>query len=117
MGYRGKGAPRALPGAALRFRRNRFADLVRRQLELFAAEEAELLAEAAEAERAYDSAARENAEEAYADYQLVLDAGAERLAEIRAAYAATLEDDAAEEYEAAFAREAAKRFPSFAAGL
>jgi len=47
----------------------------------------------------------------------VLETGAERLAEIQATYAATLEDDAAREYEAAFARAAAKRFPRFAAGL
>ncbi len=99
------------------FRRNRFADLVRRQLDLFAEEDAELFAEADEAERAYDAAEREDAEEAYAAFQLVLDAGAERLAEIQAAYAASLEDDAAREYEAAFVRAAAKRFPRFAAGL
>ncbi|MGI9112201.1 MAG: hypothetical protein ACR2GT_08415, partial [Gaiellaceae bacterium] len=95
----------------------RFADLVRRQLDLFAEEEAALLAEATEAERAYDGAEREDAETAYAEFQLVLDAGAERLAEIQTTYAATLEEDAAREYEAAFAQAAAKRFPRFAAGL
>jgi hypothetical protein len=47
----------------------------------------------------------------------VLEAGADRLAELKAVYAATLEEDAAREYEAAFARAAAKRFPRFAAGL
>jgi hypothetical protein len=47
----------------------------------------------------------------------VVEAGADRLAELQTAYAATLEDDAAREYEAAFARAAAKRFPRFAAGL
>ena len=101
----------------MRLRRGRFTDLVRRQLDLFADEEAELFAEADEAERAYDAAAREDAEAAYADFQLVLDAGAERLAEIQAAYAATLEEDAALEYEAAFVRAATKRFPRFARGL
>ena len=101
----------------MRLRRGRFAELVRRQLDLFAEEEAEVSAEAAAAERAYDAAAREDAEEAYADFQLVLDAGAERLAEIQAAYAATLEEDAAREYEAAFVRAATKRFPRFGAGL
>jgi hypothetical protein len=84
---------------------------VRRQLELVAEDEAELLAEADEAERAYDRADREDAEEAYGDYQLVLDALADHLLELRAAYAATLDDDAAAEYEAAFDRAAAKRFP------
>ena len=117
MGRSSTGSPSALPGAALRFRRNRFGDLVRRQLELFAEEDAELFAEVLEAERTYDAADREDAESAYADLQLVLDAGAERLAEIQAAYAATLEEDAAREYEAVFARAAAKRFPRFAAGL
>ena len=117
MGPLRRSPPRALPGAPLRLRRSRFGDLIGRQLDLFAAEEAELLAEAAAAERAYDAAAREDAEEAYSDYQLVLEAGAERLAELQAAYAVTLEDDAAREYEAAFARAAAKRFPRFGAEL
>ena len=101
----------------MRLRRSRFADLISRQLDLFAEEEAELFGEADEAERAYDTAAREDAESAYADFQLVLDAGAERLAEIQAAYAATLEEDAARAYEAAFVRAATKRFPRFARGL
>ncbi len=117
MGSRRRSSPRALSGAPLRLGRSRFSDLIRRQLDLFAEEEAELLAEATDAERSYDAAAREDAEEAYADYQLVLETGAERLAELQAAYAATLEDDAAREYEAAFARAAAKRFPRFGAGL
>jgi len=117
VGRGGAGASRPVPGAGLIFRRNRFADLVRRQLDLFATDEADLLAEADEAERAYDAAAREDAEAAYADYQLVLEAGAERLAAIQAAYSATLEEDTRQEYEAAFARIAAKRFSRFAAGL
>ncbi len=99
------------------FRRARFAELVRRQLELFAADEAELLAEADEAERAYDAADRDDAEEAYGDYQLVLDAAGERLAELRDTYAATLDEDAAAEYEAAFDRAAAKRYPRLRGSL
>ena len=55
------------------FRRNRFGDLVRRQLDLFEEDEAELLREAETAARAYDEAEREDAEEAYGDYQLVLE--------------------------------------------
>jgi len=84
---------------------------VRRQLDLFVDDEAELLAEADEAERAYDGAEREVAEEAYGDFQLVLDAAAERLIELRETYAATLDGDLALEYEAAFDREAARRLP------
>jgi len=99
------------------FRRDRFADLVRRQLDLFAADEAELLREAEAAERTYEAAAREEAEEAYGDYQLVVDAIADGLSDLRDTYAATLDDDAAAEYEQAFDRAAAKRFRPFAAGL
>ena len=117
MGRVRAGAPGPLPGTALIFRRNRFADLVRRQLDLFAEEEAELFAEAEEAERAYDAAEREDAEEAYSDFQLVLEAGRNRLDEIRTAYAATLDADAALDYEAAFTRAARKRYPRFAAEL
>ena len=95
------------------FRSRRFDDLVRRQLDAFAEDEAELLEEAREAERAYDAADREDAEEAYGDFQLVLEAGAERLAELRDTYAATLDKDAAEEYAAAFRRAAVRRFPGF----
>jgi hypothetical protein len=93
------------------FRRNRFGDLVRRQLDLFAEDDAELLREAEAAERAYDDADRDDAEEAYSDYQLVLEAIAERLGEIRDVYAATLPNDAIDAYEHAFARAARKRYP------
>ena len=108
---------RALPGAPLIFRRNRFSDLVRRQLDLFAKEEIALFTEADEAERVYDDADREDAEEAYADFQLVLDSGRDRLDEIRSTYAATLDPDAAREYEDAFTKAAGKRFPRFAVEL
>lgn len=93
------------------FRRSgRFDDLVRRQLDLFAEDDAELLTEAQNAEDAWTRAGRDEAEELYCDYQLVVDAIAEALLDVRETYAATLEDDAAEEYRAAFTREASKRF-------
>ena len=92
-------------------RRDRFADLVRRQLDLFAEDDADLLDEAAAAERAYDTADREGAEEAYGDFGLVLDSLAEALAEIRDTYAGTLDEDAAGAYESSFDRAAAKRHP------
>jgi hypothetical protein len=95
----------------VRLRRDPFGDLVRRQLDLFAEDDSELVREAEEAERAYDEAERDEAEEAYGDYQLVLEAIADRLGEIRDAYAATLEDDAADAYERAFERVARKRYP------
>ena len=93
------------------FRRNRFGDLVRRQLDLFAEDERELLAESDAAERAYDAADRDDAEEAYGDYQLVLEAVADGLEELRDTYASTLDDAAAEDYAQAFARAVRKRFP------
>ena len=94
----------------MRFRRGRFRELVERQLDLFAADEAELLEEAAEAEAAYASAPAGEAEEAYGDYQLVVDAIADRLLDIRESYARSLDEDAAEEYSAEFARVATKRY-------
>ena len=99
------------------FRRDRFGDLVRRQLDLFERDEAELLREAETAERAYDEAEREDAEEAYGDYQLVLESVVESLEELRDTYALTLDDDSRDAYEQAFDRAARKRFPTLTAGL
>ena len=99
------------------FRRNRFGDLVRRQLDLFEEDEAELLQEAETALRAYDDAEREDAEEAYGDYQLVLESVVESLEELRDTYATTLDDDSREAYEQAFGRAARKRFPTLTAAL
>jgi hypothetical protein len=98
-------------------RRRRFAEVVARQLDLFEREHGDLLAAAAEAERAYDRAPREEAEERYGDYTDLVDEGAEELADLRDAYAATLEPDAAQEYGRAFARAAARRFKGFARDL
>ena len=95
----------------MRFRRRgRFHELVERQLDLFAADEAELLAEAAAAEAAWNAARAENAEEAYGDYQLVVDALADRLLDIRESYAARLDEQAAAEYAAEFTRAATRRY-------
>lgn len=91
-------------------RRGRFAELVARQLELFTADEAELLGEADVALEAWRDSSRDDAEEAYGDYQLVVDAIADRLLEVRESYAATLAEDTDTAYREAFAREAARRF-------
>ena len=98
-------------------RHHRFHDVVQRQLDLFAEDESELLEEAEEAERAYDRAGRDEAEEAYGDYQLVLEAGAERLAELRDTYAGTLDEHASAEYAETFRRAAVRRFPGFVGDL
>ena len=94
------------------FRRDRFGELVRRQLDLFADDEAELLREAEEAERVYDAAECDEAEEAYGDYQLVLEAIVERLEELRDTYGRTLDEQARDEYGRSFGRAARKRFPA-----
>ena len=98
-------------------RRGRFRDLVRTQLDLFARDEEALLREAEEADRAWTRAGRDESEERYGDYQLVVDALGERLYDVREAYAGTLDEDAAEEYRTAFDAEARKRYRRFAAFL
>ncbi len=57
-----------------------------------------------------DTRGREEAEELYGDYQLVVDAIADRLLDVRETYAATLADNAVDAYRAAFTRAATKRF-------
>jgi hypothetical protein len=99
------------------FRRERFGDLVRRQLDLFETDEAELLEEAAQADLAWTKAAADETEELYGDYQLVVDVVGERLYDVREAYATTLEDDAAAEYRRSFDRAALKRFKNLASFL
>lgn len=98
-------------------RRSRFRDVVTRQLDLFAADESELLDEAEEADAAWTSADRGETEERFGDYQLVADAVGERLYDVREAYASTLEDGAADEYRDAFNAAALKRFRRFAGFL
>lgn len=97
----------------MRLGRNRFADVVRRQLDVFAEDQANgLFAEVRDAKARYDRAEREDAEEAYGDYVDVVESATEALAEMRWRFAATLEDDAAEEYESEFNRAVRKRWPS-----
>lgn len=95
-------------------RRHPLGELVERQLALFAVDEADLLAEASEAEAAWNDAGRDTAEEAYGDYQLVVDAIADRLLDLREGYAATLDAETAEAYRRAFAAGAARRFRRYA---
>ena len=98
----------------MRFRRGPFDELVERQLTLFATDESALFTEAAEAEEAWVRSDRENAEEAYGDFQLVVDAIADGLLEVRDAYARTLADDKDDEYCRAFAAGVKRRFGRYA---
>jgi hypothetical protein len=99
------------------FRRGRFDELARRQLDLFAVDEAAALEEAADADAAWTNASAEASEERYGDYQLVVDAIGERLYELRETYAATLEEEVADDYRRTFDKAARKRFGRLAAFL
>jgi hypothetical protein len=93
--------------------RKRFGDVISRQLDLFVRDNLELLDACEAAERAYDTAERDQAEERYGDYQELVETGTEILAELRDNYASTLGETAAEEYELAFNRAVAKQLPRF----
>lgn len=94
--------------------RRRFADIVTRQLDLFEDDYSDIIAEADEAEAAYERAGREDSEELFGDYMDVVESGAEALADLRDHYASTLDEDVAEEYRESFNRGVMKRFPRFA---
>jgi hypothetical protein len=100
-----------------RGRRGRFADLIGRQLELFATEHADLVEETEELLRRYREADRDDAEEAYGDYGLAVEAATEALADIRDRFGRTLDESVAEWYEDEFNRAAAKRYPAFGVDL
>lgn len=91
----------------------RFAELIARQLDLFEQQDAEFLRRLDAAERAYDAADREDAEEVYGRYQELVEHGTEALAEMRDAYARTLDSDDAEEYAAEFNQTVIDRMPRF----
>jgi hypothetical protein len=94
------------------FRRGRFADVIARQLDVFAEDEAHgLLEEVREAKAKYDHADRDEAEEVYGDYVDVVEAATEALADMRWRYMATLDEARGEEYEAAFNSAVQKRWP------
>ena len=91
--------------------RRRFADVISRQLDVFAEDEAQgLLAEVAEMKQRYDDAGRDGAEEAYGDYMDVIDAVKDALADMRDRFASTLDENTAETYAAAFEHAARKRW-------
>ena len=86
----------------------RFADVITRQLDFF--EDDDLLVEVNDAKARYDRAPRDEAEEAFGDYMDIVDSAKDALADMRDAFARTLDEGAAEEYEAAFERAARKRW-------
>jgi hypothetical protein len=93
------------------FRRDPFRDVIGRQLDLFVQDEADLLHECREKARLYESAPREEAEEAYGDFVDAVETATEALADMRDRFARTLGDDAVEAYEESFNRAVRKRWP------
>jgi hypothetical protein len=98
----------------VRLRRPRFSDLIERQLDLFERENRGLIEDCIAAEHSYTRADRDEAEERYGDYVDLVETGTEVLADLRDNFATTLDDDAADEYVAAFNRAVLKRFRRFA---
>lgn len=93
--------------------RGRFSEVIARQLDLFEEQDAEFLRRVEEAERAYDDADSEDAEEVYGRYQELVEHGTEALGEMRDAYAGTLEPDDGDEYAAEFNQTVIDRLPRF----
>ena len=93
--------------------RRRFADVIERQLDLFEEEHAGLIHDCEEAERAYDAAPRDEAEERYGDYLDLAETGTELLADLRDNFASALGEDAAERYVDEFNRAVGRRLPRF----
>ena len=93
-------------------RRKRFSDVIARQLDVFAEDEANgLFAEVREKKELYDRADRGEAEEMYGDYVDVVEATTEALADMRYRFRSTLDETTGEEYEEAFNRAVKKRWP------
>ncbi len=91
----------------------RFVDLVERQLDLFAAEQAGLIADVEAALGAYDHAPRGEAEERYGDFLDLVETGTDELIDLRENYAVSLDGDAAEEYRGVFNDVVRRRLPRF----
>jgi len=91
-----------------------FEDVIRRQLDLFESDHADLIADCETAERAYDAAGRDEAEERYAEYLDLVETGTEELAGLRDNFASAMTASAADEYETEFNRAVLVRLPRFA---
>ena len=88
--------------------------MIRRQLDLFENEHADLIADCEAAERAYDAAGREEAEERYGEYLDLVETGTEELASLRDHFASAMTASAAGEYETEFNQAVLAQLPRFA---
>ncbi len=96
------------------FRRRRFGELIDSQLGVFATDHADRLDALREARALYQAADASDAEERYGAYADEIDWAAEELAEMRDAYAATLDEETDEQYARAFSKAVHKAFPEIA---
>ena len=94
--------------------RRRFSDLVERQLDLFEADHRAEIADLVQALNEHHRSTRDDAQEAYGDYQDRVDWAAQDLLVLRDAYAASLDDDTGAAYGRAFSRGVRRRFPALA---
>ena len=96
------------------FRRGRFSDVISRQLDVFLQDNQDAIDEAAYRFSLYSGSDRDDAEELYGDYIDAIETVTEILADMRDDYARNIEEGPDEEYETAFNRAVAKRWPMFA---
>jgi uncharacterized protein YukE len=96
------------------FGRSRFGDLITRQLDLYAEEHRDLLAEITEYRDRWRRASREGAEEAYGEEQDRVDWAAEALSDLCDRYAATLDEETEAEYRRTFTKAVRRRMPAIA---
>jgi hypothetical protein len=92
--------------------RPRFSDVIRRQLELYEAENGDLLDRIDAAKRAYDRAGTGEAEEAYGEYMDLVEEAEDGLLDLRDRYAETMAARDRRVYEREFWRAAEKRLPT-----
>jgi hypothetical protein len=93
---------------------SRFTDVVQRQLDIFETEQRAVIEDCETALQKYNAAGRDEAEARYEEYLDLVETGTEELAALRDNFAAAMDEEAAEEYEAAFNRAVARRLPRFA---
>jgi hypothetical protein len=94
--------------------RRRFADLVDRQLDLFARDHHDEIRAIAAALDEHRGSTSDDAQETFGDYQDRIDWAAQDLLRLRDTYAATLDDETAAAYMKAFTRGVRRRFPALA---
>jgi hypothetical protein len=94
--------------------RRPFVDLVERQLDLFTAEHAGLIADVEAALAAYNRAPRDEAEERYGDFLDLVETGTDELIELRENYASSLDPEMAVAYRNVFNDAVRSSLPRFA---